>query len=136
MQRANIRDRGSIERIYPRAVFENEANANVRAKASVLNGVTISSAVDGGGGFDLARASRHVGEQEAESGAIFICPFAQKKGAAAFAGDDPRRGDGGGARQPADPYAEFIDKVIAAAQEARIDPSPGPGDSRLRGLRQ
>jgi len=128
MQRANIRNRGTIERIYPRAVFDNEANANLRANASVLNGVSISSSVAADGSFDLLRASRHVGEQGAKSGAIFICPFAQKQGAASPPGEASRRSP--------DPYAEFIDKVIAAAQDAQIDPSPGPGDARLRGLRQ
>lgn len=127
MQRANIKDRGSIERIYPRAVFENEANANIRANATVLNGVSISSAVAADGAFELLRASRHVGEQDSNGGAVFICPFAQKKEAAS-------KGDV--LRGPADPYAAFIDKIIAAARQTDLDPSPGPGDSRLRGLRQ
>ncbi len=42
LPRANLHDRSSIERIYPRAVFERDANANARAKASVLSGVHIS----------------------------------------------------------------------------------------------
>jgi hypothetical protein len=37
---------------------------------------------------------------------------------------------------PADAYARFIDNVIATAASAEFASSPGPGDARLRGLRQ
>ena len=130
MRRANIRDRASIERIYPRAVFDAEGKANLRAMASVLNGVSIASAIAEDGAFDLVRASRHVGEQDSEGGAIFLCPFAQKQPAGAGKGDE------GASPPPDDPYAVFIDKIIATARDAPLDPSPGPGDARLRGARQ
>jgi len=124
MQRPNINDRGTVEGIYPRAVFQQEANANARADASVLKGVRIVSPVDQSGAFDLVRASRHVGESDSSDGAIFLAPSAQqaKPGAPAPAWDDA--------------YSHFIDAIIATAADAEFAPSPGPGDARLRGTRQ
>lgn len=118
MQRANINDRDSIERVYPRAIFDNEVNANMRAQASVLSGVSILSQPDAAGAFDLARTSRHVGEQaDAGGGTVFLCPFASAPG-------------------DRDAYEVFVDRIIATARATHIDPTPGPGDARLRGLRQ
>jgi hypothetical protein len=124
MRRPNINDRGTVEGIYPRAVFQQEANANARADASVLKGVRIISPADESGTFDLVRASRHAGESDPSEGAIFLAPSAQqaKPGAPAPAWDDA--------------YARFIDEIIATATDAEFAPSPGPGDARLRGLRQ
>lgn len=124
MQRPNINRRDTVERIYPAAVFRQEANANARANASVLSGVRIASAADETGAFDLVRASRHAGESDPSDGAIFLSPVAQeaKPGSAAPEWEDA--------------YARFIDEIIAAAASAEFAPSPGPGDARLRGLRQ
>jgi hypothetical protein len=133
MQRANINDRGSIERIYPRAVFAREANANMRAKASVLNGVQISSPPDEAGGFDLTRASRHAGEEPSPGGAIFLCPFAQRTGHGA---DHPAAAAPPSGERPSDAYDAFIDQIIATAREADFPEPAGRGDARLRGLRQ
>ncbi len=129
MQRANINDRSTIERIYPRAVFQQEANANSRARASVLCGVRIASAPDADGAFDLTRASRHAGEAESGDGAVFLSPTAQQTGHGtnypAAAGPLQAAGD-------RDPYSAFIDKIIAAARSAPVTPSPGRGGARLR----
>ncbi len=124
MQRPNIKDRGTVERIYPRAVFQQEANANGCANASVLSGVRIVSAADDAGAFDLVRASRHAGESDPSDGAIFLSPSAQQAAP--------------GSPAPAweDAYRRFIDKIIATAARAEFAASPGPGDARLRGLRQ
>jgi hypothetical protein len=86
--------------------------------------VRIVSAADESGAFELVRASRHAGESDPSDGAIFLAPSAQqaKPGAPAEAWDDA--------------YARFIDEVIATAAEAEFAPSSGPGDARLRGLRQ
>ncbi len=134
--RANLRDRASIERIYPRAVFERDANANARAKASVLSGVHISSAPDESCEFDLTRASRHVGEADTPGGAIFLCPFAQARDGGR--GDEYPAAAGSSAAQgpKRSAYDLFIDRIIETARDARFDPSPGPGDARLRGARQ
>jgi hypothetical protein len=124
MQRPNVNDRGTVERIYPRAVFQQEANANMRGNASVLSGVRIVSAADESGAFDLVRASRHAGESDSSDGAIFLPPAA------------PGAAPGSPAPAWDDAYARFIDKIIATAARAEFAPSPGPGDARLRGLRQ
>jgi len=124
MQRPNINDRSTVERIYPRAVFQQEANANARGNASVLSGVRIAAPADDAGAFDLVRASRHAGESDPSDGAIFLPPAAPgiAPGSPASAWDEA--------------YARFIDKIIATASHAEFAPSPGPGDARLRGLRQ
>ena len=84
----------------------------------------IVSTADESGAFDLVRASRHAGESDPSDGAIFLPP--------AVPGAAP------GSPAPAwdDAYRRFIDKVIATAARAEFAPSLGPGDARLRGLRQ
>ena len=124
MQRPNINDRRTVEAIYPRAVFQQEANANTRAEASMRKGVRIASAADESGAFDLVRASRHAGEGDPSDGAVFLAPSAQQAG------------PGSPATAWDDAYARFIDEIIATAADAEFAPSPGPGDARLRGLRQ
>ena len=134
MDRANINDRTSIARLYPFAAFLGEANANMRARASMWRGVEIIAGPDAEGWFAMTRASRHAGEREVAGGARFLCPFAQATGhapdypapAAASGGDDGR----------AAAYDGFIDNIIAAARAMPPEPAPGPGDIRLRGLRQ
>ena len=137
MERANIHDRGSIERVYPRAVFEQEALSNTRGKASVLHGVRINSAPDGTGAFDLVRAAHQVGEDERSASGVFLCPFAHQhatlEAPEARAGSTDRLDALASVR---DDYDVFIDKVVATARTVHFDPSPGPGDPRLRGLRQ
>jgi hypothetical protein len=133
MSQANIRDRSSIERIYPRAVFLREANANSRAKASVLRGLSILSAPDAGGDFGLVRAAQHAGERESGEGAVFLCPFAQETAPSA---DYPAAASSGAEAAPEDPYASFISRVIETARTANPAEPTGRGDPRLKGLRQ
>lgn len=134
--RANLRDRSSIERIYPRAVFARDANANSRAKVSVLSGVHISSAPDEAAEFDLARASRHVGEESSSGGAVFLCPFAQEAAGDGH-GDYPAQAQSSATAGPKrSDYDAFIDRIIETARNAQFGPSPGPGDARLQGQRQ
>jgi hypothetical protein len=136
MKAANINDRASIERIYPRAVFEREAQANTRAKASVLYGVRIHSMPDESGAFQLIRASHHVGEDERQSGSVFLCPFAQETPFVERGNDYgavTQRRDAGVVRGD---YDGFVDKIIETARSVRLDETPGRGDMRLQGLRQ
>jgi hypothetical protein len=133
MQGANIHDRASIERVYPRAAFKRDANANMRSKASVLAGVRILSSPDATGAFMLQRATRHTGEEQGPEGAVFLCPFAQATGH----GDDyPIAATPPAAEEDRDAYDAFIDRIIATAREARFPPATGRGDVRLQGLRQ
>ncbi|HUJ96680.1 MAG TPA: hypothetical protein VLV85_00480 [Stellaceae bacterium] len=99
MSNANINDRSSIERIYPRAVFLRESTANARAKASVLRGLHILAGADAVGRFGLVRAAHRASEPETSSG-VFLCPSASSPEAA----------------ETADPYDAFLDRVIATAR--------------------
>ncbi len=134
MDRANVNDRASIARLYPFAAFLGEANANVRARASIWRGVEITAGADAEGWFPMTRASRHAGEREVAGGARFLCPFAQGTG---HAPDYPAPAvDGGGADGRIAAYETFIDRIIAAARAMPPEPAPGAGDIRLKGLRQ
>ena len=62
MPKANIHDRGSIERVYPPDGFARDAAENDRPQVDVLHGVRIGSAPDQGGDFDIEPASLHAGE--------------------------------------------------------------------------
>jgi len=125
MPTANIRNRASIEQIYPLDAFSRDATENDRPKADVLHGVRVASAPDQAGDFALERATQHAGEAP---GAIFLAPFHRATAAdRAGADPDPRHG-----------YEAFLDEIIDNAQRRgyRRETSPGPGDRRIRGLRQ
>jgi hypothetical protein len=125
MPNANIHDRVSIERIYSRDDFARDASENERRKPGLLKGVQVTSAPDANGNFMLVPASQQVGEV---SGAVFLAPFHRVTAEEDAAADpDPRHG-----------YEAFLDDIIEAArrQGYRSASSPGPGDPRLRGLRQ
>lgn len=135
---ANIRDRRSIETIYPEEAFALEAGENARAKATVQKGVRILSAADAKGDFELERASRQVGEDGGPDQAVFLSPDLVSSADALVEGGGYgttiQRESGPQAHKAAD-YVAFIDRIIAAAREAEFRPSPA-GDERLRGPRQ
>ncbi len=133
MRQANIHDRGSIERIYSRAVYARDANANMRAKASVLFGVRIASGPDGNGAFVLTRASRHAGEADNAGGAVFLAPFAQDTAHSADYPVSANAPDEGPGRSP---YDEFLDRILATARTLPSEPTPGRGEAGLQGPRQ
>src|SRR5437588_12224777 len=124
MATANIHDRGSIERVYPPDAYAGDASANERRKPAVLKGVRITSAPDEAGDFAIGPATQQVGEVP---GAVFLAPFHRATAQEDAAADpDPQHG-----------YDAFIGDIIAAARRAyRAEASPGPGDPRLKGLRQ
>lgn len=124
--KANIADRRSIAQIYPPEAFAVDAAQNQKQPANpIAQGVRIVSAPDQRGAFELDRACRHVGETGESAGAIFLAPFRPLAGEAV--GDDPQAG-----------YEAFLDEIVRAATQFgyRGELSPGPGDARLRGLRQ
>ena len=122
---ANIHDRASIERAYPREAYASDASQNERRKPAMLRGVRIAAGPNDQGEFAIEAAAQHAGEVP---GAVFLAPFHRVTAEEnAVAEPDPRLG-----------YEAFLDEIIEAAQRLgfRADASPGPGDPRLRGLRQ
>lgn len=135
MTRANINDRKSIEQIYGSDAWERDASRNAQGDASVVHGVTILSAPDADGMFDLNPTSRHVGENDPESDDVFLPAF-QRDAAAAQSGSTY-----GGSVEPvseahgAKGYARFVDEILDAARNATFKPDIGKGDDRIKGFR-
>ncbi|MGH7038319.1 MAG: hypothetical protein ACREFK_07705 [Stellaceae bacterium] len=124
--KTNIGDRRSIAQVYPPEAFAIDAAQNQKQPANpIAQGVRIVSAPDRSSAFELDRACQHVGETGESAGAIFLAPFRPLAGDRVA--DDPRAG-----------YEAFLDEIVRAAQQSgyRRELSPGPGDARLRGLRQ
>ena len=139
MPEANINDRSSIERLYPREDFEREAAENSDAKATVHRGLKIVSGVDQEGRFSAERGSRHVGERDPEGDTVFVAPFL----AHAYAplqqsdtyGGPAEAGDALSATaRKADDYVAFIERIIAAAKAAEFKSAIGRQEERLRGF--
>jgi hypothetical protein len=124
-RQANINDRSSIERTYPPDAFARDAAENDRSRIEILKGVRVASAPDADGNFALEPGSHYTGEVP---GTVFLAPF-HRRTPKEHTGDDP---------DPRHGYDAFIDEIIDAARRHgyRADGSPGPGDQRLRGLRQ
>lgn len=124
--KANIADRHSIAQVYPLEAFAIDAAQNQKQPANpIAQGVRIVSAPDQSGVFELDRACQHVGEAGESAGATFLAPFRPLAGR--VTADDPGAG-----------YEAFLDEIIRTATQLgyRRELSPGPGDARLRGLRQ
>jgi len=121
MAKANIHNRGSIERIYPLEAFARDATENDRPGIALLHGVRIGSEPDQAGDFEIEPASRGTGEVP---GAVFLAPFHRDT---PDGRSDSRHG-----------YDAFITEIIDAAQRFGYcaATSPGPGDPRIRGARQ
>lgn len=138
MTSANVNDRASLERIYPRDAFEQDCRENARADNSVVNGVRILSALDASGGFEVARARQHVGEGDPEGDTVFLAPSL----AEAQAGLKVGAGYGGAEETGAAPatggdrsrYDRFLDALADAARSADFKPAIGKGEDRLRGF--
>ena len=130
MARANLDDRASIEAIYSREAFRQDAGVNATGKTPVLHGVRILSEPDEAGSFELVRADQHTGERDPEGDSVFLPPQ--------LAGDTTALPEGGQtegsvrAAQDAE-YARFIDRVIDAARTATFKPPVGR-DVRLQGF--
>ena len=139
MPEANVNDRLSIERLYPREDFERDAGENARAKATVHRGLRIVSPVAADGRFSAERASRHVGEEDPEGDTVFLAPFLteasvsfQQNGAygeAAETGEIPDI-----AARKADDYRSFVDRILEAAKAAEFKSPIGRKEERLQGF--
>ncbi|WP_353860797.1 hypothetical protein [Azospirillum formosense] len=137
MQTANIHDPSSIESVYPRSAFDNDARQNARDKEAVEHGVMILSMPDTDGNFSLTRSQRHVGEPDATTHSIFLSPTLDSAEYGALVPSDTGYD---GPIEPAeapqtsgDPYRSFVDSLIQAARGADFPPAP-PAES-LKGFR-
>jgi hypothetical protein len=139
MAKANIDDRTTIERIYPRHAFDEDVGRNSDAKAVVHHGLRIESGPDAAGSFSVSRASRHAAEKDLRIHSIFLAPSrgydaGLAPGDGAYGGAAERSGGSASEdRAPADAYAAFIDEVLGAARSARFQ-TLDPGDERLKGF--
>jgi hypothetical protein len=71
MAGANLKDRASIEAIYPLNVFRHDAGVNATGNTPVLHGLRILSEPDETGRFELVRANQHTGERDPEGDTSF-----------------------------------------------------------------
>jgi len=139
MADANIHDRLTIEQVYSSETFDHDSRLNAEIKSDTLYGVKILSEPDSNGNFRIARASRHVAEQNPEGDVVFVCPHG-------FAGDDTlmQGADYGGPEERSEQpdqshvrsaaYERFITRVIEAARSANFKPEIGFHESRLEGF--
>ena len=136
MPTANINDRKTVETIYPAAAWEQDAARNSRGYAAVTYGVTILSAPDAGGAFEMSPTSHHVGENDPEGDTVFVPAFEADAAAAQDSGTY-----GGSLADVADTpndgsdYARFVDRVLEIARTAQFKPPIGKGEERLKGFR-
>jgi hypothetical protein len=138
---ANIFRRETVEAIYPRDVFENDAGLNSTADAVILHGVFIGSAPDEQGQFRMARATRQVGEAQDQAGSLFLPPYLGK----AYGAFSLQGGSKGAVIENRDimephleEYIAFIDELIRAARNLcgpTAQSDVGSGGDRFRGLR-
>lgn len=139
MPDANIHDRITIERIYPRDAFDRDSRMNAEVKAETLHGVKITSSLDANGKFSLTRSSRHVAELNPEGDVVFVFPHRYQGDDALMQGPDyggpeekndtSRAGEGSSAA-----YDMFVDRVIEAARSADFKSAIGFHESRLEGF--
>ena len=135
MHKANVNDRASVEALYPREAFAEDAGRNALNKIAVLHGVRIESAPDREGWFGLARARHHVGEAGEGAQAIFLA--AQEPHLAApLVGQEPESAPSEAAAEAtrADEYDAFVDRIIETARTADFPESIGRDEPRLKGF--
>jgi hypothetical protein len=134
---ANVNDRESIARVYPREAYEEDAGRNALAKTPVLHGVRILSQPDEAGSFRLARAHHQVAERDPEGDTVFLAPYLGDELDAlqrnpTYGG--PEEKDGLSVVDPRGDYEAFLDRIVEAARSARFKGPIGKGEERLRGF--
>ncbi len=137
MTAANVNDRDSIARIYPREAYEEDAGLNALAKSAVLHGVRILSEPDETGAFRLARAQRQVAERDPEGDTVFLAPYLADELDAlrrdpVYGG--PEEKDGLSVIAPRGDYEAFLDRIAEAARAVRFKGPIGKEEDRLRGF--
>ncbi|MGQ9368990.1 hypothetical protein [Azospirillum sp. ST 5-10] len=125
--RANVNDRKSVEAIYPKSAFDEDAHQNTRDRATVHHGLAVLSAPDAEGNFTIAREHRHVAETQEGSHSYFLFPLLDpSEYGATLRTANGYDGPFKPIMPPADPeahYHHFIEDVIATARKAQFPPS-------------
>ncbi|HEX2135994.1 MAG TPA: hypothetical protein VHG30_08845 [Microvirga sp.] len=135
--KADINDRKSVEALYPRDAFEEDAGRNALGNTQVVYGVRIESAPDAEGCFRLARARHHVGELTGSRGAIFLAAEKPRLSAPLLGSDAGTGAPEGSDVTPetrAAEYNAFIDRILDAARSADFGGPIGRGETRLKGF--
>lgn len=117
--KADLNDRASIEEIYPRETFRQDAARNSVGTATVLRGLRIMSQPDESGVFDLVAVKRQTGERDPEGDTVFVPAFLES------GIEDPGPTDSD--------YRAYIDRVIAVARSVDFKPAIAQ-DDRLAGF--
>ena len=137
MSRANLNDRTSVEAVYPREAFEEDAGRNSRDKGEIVYGVRIDSVPDAQGYFSLVRAGRHVGELKGSAEAVFI-PANQphlSESSESRLGPEVPQGLDDAQRIRQQEYDAFVERILDAVRTATIPEPIGFEDARLKGFR-
>jgi hypothetical protein len=139
MSSANVNDRATIERLYPRKAFAEDGAKNARPKADVLHGVLIASEVSQSGEFTLQRTSRQVGENDPLGDTLFLAPFPiEGQGALrqtpAYGGAEETPDALAKAQDKRPDYEAFIDRIAETARRAAFKGPIGRHEPRLRGF--
>ena len=144
MPTANIQHRKTLEEVYPPDAFASDAAFNGQVTNEIILGVRILSAPNAEGDFIFERSRQHVAEVATPR---FLAPQRREE---ILTNTEESREEiltnteenslAIGAARPRLPagYAEFLDDIVAAAQQFGFDPekSPGRDEPRLQGLRQ
>ena len=139
MTKASIHDRITLERLYPKDMFNRDSRLNAEATAVKLHGVKILSACDANGEFQVAPATRHVAERNPEGDVVFLFPQGLQRNdrlmlSPDYGGAEPDRGASPEEVSASPGYEEFIDRVFEAARSARFKPAIGSHEERLKGF--
>lgn len=139
MGTANINDRASLEKLYSREQFEQDAARNIAVNTSVVHGLLVTSAPDGTGAFSVAGLSRQVGEGDPEGDSLFFIPHLHEASeglvAAPYGGERERADSEAKIDRRGADYKRFLDRVLTAVRSAEFKTPIGRDDERVKGFR-
>jgi hypothetical protein len=136
MAKANVNDRQSIYRAYPRGQFEQDVGVNARAAGAVFRGVKILSQPDGQGNFEISAVAQHVGEGDPQGDSVFLAPQRDERldpGGAVAAQQTAALAPADLVPDQSDRYEAFVDRIMSTAKSVDFKPEIGR-DPRLRGF--
>jgi hypothetical protein len=140
MDTVTVADREALERLYPRAAFEEDAALNAVGNAQVVHGVRIEAAPDAPGRFRLTRVKHHTGESARSEDAVFLMPDHQGQYAALiksetdYGGPQEKGNELAEAHNRDRGYAGFINRIVEAMRSADFPKPSGRAEERLKGF--